>query len=256
MKHIRFTVLLATLLLLTQSGVAAEPTVKICHENEDSFPWLFKDRQGLTVALIQIAERSYGGKVELIPLPWKRCLNEAKNGAIDGILKISYSAERTEFLVYPMTGDKPDANKRLLNDTYSLYRMRGSAAANWDGKSLKIDGLVGAQSGFSVVQQLITLGARVDDAIRSADGNLTKLVNGRVVAVALQTNEGDISITSNPELAGKVEKMAPVLVEKPYFLAFSKQFVATDKTAHQKLWDAIAAARESAEYKDLVKKFK
>lgn len=247
---------LAALGMAATPAIASEPTLKICHENEDSFPWLFKDRVGLTASLIKIAEKTYGGKVELVPLPWKRCLDDAKNGAIDGVLKISFSADRTEFLVYPMAGDKPDASKRLLNDSYSLYRVKGSTAVSWDGKVLKADGAIGAQSGFSVVKQLQTLGARVDDSIRSADANLTKLVGGRVAAVALQTDEGDISLASNAELTGKLEKMTPVLVEKPYFVAFSKQFYAKDKAATQKLWDAIAVARESSEYKDIVKKFK
>ncbi len=241
---------------LSTQALAAEAAIKICHENEDSYPWIFKDRPGLTTSLLKMAEKVYGGKVEVLPLPWKRCQEDAKTGAVDGIVKISHSPERMEFLVYPMAGDKPDASKRLLNDTYSLYRMKGATNANWDGKTLKVDGTVGAQSGFSIVKQLTTLGARVDDGTRSADANLQKLVNARVVAVALQTEEGDISITKNPEVNGKVEKITPVLVEKPYFVAFSKQFYAKDAASAKKFWDAIATARESNEYKDLAKKFK
>lgn len=248
--------LAASLSIVAGSALAAEPAMKICHENEDSYPWIFKDRVGLTTSLLKMAEKIYGGKVEVVGLPWKRCLEDAKSGAIDGVVKISYSADRTAFLVYPMAGDKPDANKRLLIDSYSLYRMKGSTAAAWDGKTLKVDGAVGAQSGFSVVKQLQGLGARVDDGTRSADANLTKLVGGRVAAVALQTEEGDISVASSPEAKDKVERVSPVLVEKPYFVVFSKQFHGKEEAAAKKLWDAIATARESAEYIDLVKKFK
>ena len=256
MKNKTLSLVALSLSLMTASAWAAEPPLKICHENEDSYPWIFKDRAGLTTSLLKMAEKIYGSKVELVALPWKRCLDDAKNGAIDGVVKISFSTDRTEFLVYPMAGDKPDASKRLLNDTYSLYRMKGSIAATWDGKTLKVDGAVGAQSGFSIAKQLTSMGARVDDSVRSADANLTKLVGGRIAAVALQTEEGDISIANNAEANGKVEKLTPVLVEKPYFVAFSKQFYGKEKAAAQKLWDAIGTARESAEYKDLVKKFK
>ena len=256
MKNKTLSLVALSLSLITASALAAEPPLKICHENEDSYPWIFKDRAGLTTSLLKMAEKIYGSKVELVALPWKRCLDDAKNGAIDGVVKISFSTDRTEFLVYPMAGDKPDASKRLLNDTYSLYRMKGSTAATWDGKTLKVDGAVGAQSGFSIAKQLTSMGARVDDSVRSADANLTKLVGGRIAAVALQTEEGDISIANNAEANGKVEKLTPVLVEKPYFVAFSKQFYGKEKAAAQKLWDAIGTARESAEYKDLVKKFK
>src|SRR4051812_37096730 len=134
--------------------------VKVCSENDDSYPWLFKDRPGLTASLLMIAEKKLGGRIELVGLPWKRCLDEVKSGVLDGAVKISYSATRAaELGSYPMAGDKPDASKRLLIDTYSLYRMKGSSVA-WDGTTLKADGPVGAQSGFSVVDLLKGLGMK------------------------------------------------------------------------------------------------
>lgn len=252
----RMLLTLALSLVATPMLCSAESPVRICHENEDSYPWIFRDRVGLTTALLKMAEKTYGAKVEVVPLPWRRCLAEAQSGAVDGVVKISFSPERTGFLVYPMSGDVPDASKRLLIDSYSLYRMKGSTVVSWDGKVLNVTGVVGAQSGFSIVKQLTTLGARVDDGSRPADANLAKLVSGRVVAVALQTEEGDMSVASSPEFNGKIERVTPVLVEKPYFVAFSKQFYARDTAAARKLWDAIASSRESTEYKDLVKNFK
>ncbi len=154
-----------------------------------------------------------------------------------------------------MAGDKPDASKRLLTDSYSLYRLKGTPV-EWDGKVLKVSGSVGAQSGFSVVDQLKTMGAKVDDGSRSADDNLKKLLVGRFVALALQTEEGDTSIETNAEYKGKIEKIKPVLVEKPYFLIFSKAFTTKNPAHVQEVWDAIGKVRESAEYSNLAKTFK
>lgn len=237
-------------------AAADAPVARICHEGEDSYPWILKDRPGLTTSLLKLTEKTLGGRLEVLPLPWKRCLEEAKAGTLDGVVKISYTPERAQDYVYPTTADgQPDASKRLLIDSYSFYRLKGAAVA-WDGKTLKADGAVGAQSGFSVVKQLQGMGARVDDGTRSADDNLKKLVDGRVVAVALQTEEGDISVAAKPEFAAKIERMSPFLVEKPYFVIFSKAFQAKDPAAAKRIWDAIATARESVEYKELVKKFK
>ena len=55
----------------------------------------------------------------------------------------SLQARATELGNYPMAGDKPDANKRLLTDSYSLYRVKGTPV-EWDGKVLKVAGTVGA----------------------------------------------------------------------------------------------------------------
>ena len=54
---------------------------------------------------------------------------------------------------YAMSGDKPEASKRLLTDSYSLYRVNG-APAECDGKVLNVTSSVGAQSGSSIVYQL------------------------------------------------------------------------------------------------------
>ncbi|MES2949642.1 MAG: hypothetical protein V4858_13960 [Pseudomonadota bacterium] len=143
----------------------------------------------------------------------------------------------------------------MLTDSYSLYRVKGTPV-EWDGKVLKVTGSVGAQSGFSVVDQLKTLGAKVDDATRSADDNLKKLLAGRFVALALQTEEGDTSIERDPEFKGKIERIKPVLVEKPYFLMFSKPFTAKNPAYVQEVWDAIGKVRESAEYVNAAKSFK
>lgn len=233
MRALRFA--LAFLLTHSLSCAADKPPIKACTENEDSFPWVLKDRPGLTVLMLRMLEKQVGGKIEVVPLPWKRCMDDVKTGAVDAAFKISYDAARAaELGNYPMSGDKPDASKRLLTDSYSLYRVKG-ALAEWDGKVLKVTGSVGARSGFSVVDQLKGLGAKVDDGTRSAYDNLKKLVAGRFVALALQTDEGDISVENNPEFKGKVERIKPFLVEKPYFLIFSKPFATKNPTYVQEV---------------------
>lgn len=252
------TYLIALTLLAssTASFAADKPTVKACTENEDSYPWVLKDRPGLSIQMLRAVEKQIGAKVEVAPLPWKRCLDEVKSGSMDAAFKISYSPARAaELGNYPMAGDKPDASKRMLTDSYSLYRVKG-VAVDWDGKVLKVAGSVGAQSGFSVVDQLKTLGVRVDDATRSADDNLKKLLAGRIDALALQTEEGDVSIENNPEFKGKLERIKPFLVEKPYFFIFSKQFAAKNPDHVKEVWDAIGRVRDSAEYAATVKSFK
>lgn len=242
--------------LIDSASLASDkPIVHACCENEDSYPWLLKDRPGLTIQLLQMVEKQIGSKIEVVALPWKRCMDDIKNGSVDAAFKLSYSAERAaEFGNYPMLGDKPDPSKRLLTDSYNLYRLKG-ASVEWDGKTIKTSGKVGAQAGFSVVTQLKALGVSVDDGSRSAEINLEKLVNGRFVALALQTNEADTLIQSNVKYRGVVEKINPVLVEKPYFLIFSKAFTAKNPNHVKEVWDAIGKVRESSEYMNLVKTF-
>lgn len=243
--------ILAILLCYHAVSAAAgeKPFLHFCTEDNDSWPWLLKDRVGVTTQHLKLVEKKLGLSMEITPLPWKRCMAELKSGNMDGAFKISYSAARAaEIGTYPMQGDKPDASKRLLTDSYSLYRLKGSNVS-WDGKTLNANGPIGAQTGFSIVEQLKALGATVDEGGRAPGNHLQKLLLGRLAAVALQSDEGDMNIISNPEFRGKIEKVVPVLVEKPYFLIFSRQFYAHHPGYAQQVWDAIEVVRESAEYK-------
>ncbi len=232
------------------------PVLQICTGDDESYPWQFNDRPGVLMHMMRMVEKSVDGKFTIQAKPWKRCLSELNAGQVHAAFKASYSVERAaEGAVYPMVAERPDVDKRLMTDQYSLFRLKGSAV-EWDGKRLTADGIVGAQTGFSVVAQLKSLGATVDDGTRQAPASLQKLLRGRVVAVALQTQEGDTLVARNPEFAANIERIQPVLVEKPYFLVFSRSFFAEHEAHARLIWSAIARVRESTEYKNLLRDFK
>lgn len=231
------------------------PVMKFCHEDVDVYPWVLKDRPGLNVIHMRAVEQKLGIKFEITPLPWRRCQEELREGKVDGIFAASYKTERLEIGHYPMTADKTDATRAMMYDGYSLYRLKGSTA-QWDGSKLSVAGSVGAQPGYSIIDQLKQLGVRVDDGTKTADDNLKKLLGGRVEAVALQTLEGDNSLANNPEFASKVEKVKPPLVDKPFFLMLSKQFVAKYGDFSKDIWKTLAEVRESPDYKAKMSAFK
>jgi polar amino acid transport system substrate-binding protein len=252
----RWLVCLVAALGWGAAGAADKPaSLKFCHEDVDVYPWVLKDRAGLNIAHLKAVEQKLGVKIETQPLPWKRCQEDLREGKVDGIFAASFKTERLEIGVYPMAGDKPDSARAMMYDGYSLYRIKG-ANAQWDGKKLTVSGSVGAQPGYSIVDQLKQLGAKVDEGAKTADDNLKKLIAGRVDAVALQTLEGDNAISTTPEFASKVEKVTPPLVDKPFFLMLSKQFVAKYGDFSKDVWKALADVRESPDYKAKMSAFK
>lgn len=255
MRHPQFVLLLA--LFAIAPAQAAEPApLQICTGDDDAFPWQLNDRPGLALLLMRRVEQRLGLRFVVTPKPWKRCLLELNAGVVDAAFKASYSPERAaEGAVYPMQGDKPDVDKRLLIDSYSLFRLKGSKV-EWDGQQLRADGVLGAQSGFSVVAQLKGMGAQVDDGNRWALATLQKLAAGRIVAAALQTQEGETQLELNPELGARIERIGPVLVEKPYYLVFSRAWYGGHETQARAIWATIAKVRESAEYKAQVRDFR
>lgn len=247
----------AAILLASLTAMAADKpaSVKLCYESEDTYPWVLKDRPGLNIVLLKAVEQKLGVKLELNAQPWKRCQSELKDGVFDGIFSASFKTDRLEIGVYPMVGDKTDDSKAMMMDGYTLYRLKGGSA-KWDGKVLTVAGSVGAQPGYSIIDQLKSLGAKVDDGARSADDNLKKLIAGRVDAVALQSLEGENSLNTNTEFSAKIEKVSPPLVNKPYFLMLSKQFAGQHPEFAKELWNTVAQVRESADFKAKAAAFK
>jgi polar amino acid transport system substrate-binding protein len=255
MRRLMLAAAIATLSTLPALAADKPASVKLCYDNVDVYPWVVGGNKGLNITHLRMVEQKVGIKFELVSVPWKRCLNDMKQGTVDGAFAASFKPDRLELGVYPGGGDKPDTSKMMMMDGYTLYKAKGSPVT-FDGKTISnLKEAVGAQAGYSIVDQLKAMGVRVDDGTRSADDTLRKLVAGRLSAAALLTLEGDESI-KQAEFADKVEKVSPPLVEKPYYLIFSKQFYARYKDFANNVWDQIAAVRESPEFKKAVREFK
>ncbi|TDP59695.1 substrate-binding periplasmic protein [Roseateles toxinivorans] len=223
--------------------------VSICHENEDAFPWLLKAKPGYSQIMIQHLEKQLGVPVKLVAMPWKQCLAELKSGAVDAAMNASFSKDRAEFAHYPMKMDgDADATKRMYRTSYALYKAKG-AAVSWDGQKLSTAGTVGAQTGFSIVNQLKELGVKVEDSSPTADELLGRVASGRYVAAALQTTEAENTLAGNAALGPKLERLNPALVEKAYYTIFSKPFFAKHGQTARDVWRLEAKIRESAEFK-------
>jgi polar amino acid transport system substrate-binding protein len=231
-------------------------SMKLCYEKEDIHPGVLKAKPALKIVLIGAIEKKLGIKFELAALPWKRCLDELKAGSFDGIVAASFKPDRLELGTFPMVAGKPDETKAMMFGGYTLYRLKGSNLAQWDGKTLAVKGSIGAQPGYSIIDQIKGLGGKVDDGTRTAEDNLRKLLAGRVAAVALQTLEGENLVNNNPEFSGKIEKVSPALVNKPSYLMLSKQFVAKHGDFSKTVWNAAEQVRESAEFKASAGSFK
>ncbi|WP_111809421.1 substrate-binding periplasmic protein [Aeromonas allosaccharophila] len=240
--------LFIALLLPATGGAAPAFTLRTCLENSDSYPWLLQSGEGIVQYHLKAVATALNAEIELTPLPWKRCLSQVSSGQMDAAIKMSYSVERaTKVGVYPMRGGKPDPAKRLLTESYSLYQLKGGKS-QWDGTTLRVKGMVAAQSGFSIVDLLLAAGAEVDDSSRDPLIMLKKLVMDRAQATAIQTEVADSILAAHPELQARIERLSPVLVEKPYYLVFSHHFYQAHPQQSRQVWDAIEQVRDSAAY--------
>lgn len=250
------SLLLIVFMLATQAATARPASLVFCHEDQDSFPWVLKERPGLNVLLVRQLEREVGVPIKLVALPWKRCLAELAANSVDGAFAASFKAERLEMGRYPTGKDgKPDPALRLHMSSYSLYRARGSSL-HWNGSRLEnLNGAIGSLAGHSIIDVLREMGAQVDDRSKSPVETLRKVAMGRLQGAVLQTSRVTHLLASNPDLAATIERDPTVLDERPYFLMLSFRLVEQQPTFSDSLWKQIEKVRESSQFRRTEQEF-
>ena len=242
--------LLGALLLLPALPASAIETMVFCMEKSDVRPWRTQDGGGLNIELLNRVARRLGVRFEYRGMPWKRCLAELKANNVSGTIGASFKPDRLEIGAYP-GGATPDISKRLNTDRYVLLKKKGTRL-DWDGKAFRgLDGPVGIQLGYSVGDQLRELGASVDEGAQKPVELARKLAAGRLAAAAMLDGEVDALFEADPALAAQLEEHPVPLVQKPYFLMLSYDFVNNRRELSTKIWNTIEEVRKGPEYQKL-----
>lgn len=253
MKRRLFSV--SSLLLLGASAAAAaEPPLRICIDEAPQAPWRVADRDGrlrgngLEFMFLKLLGEK-GWDLRLLVRPWKRCLSDAREGAVDLIMAVSYTADRSAYLRYPMKEGLPDAAQALRHDAYSLL-VPAQAEVQWDGLHLQLPGgrLVGVQSGYSVALNVKALGYLPDESSRTALGTLERLLKGQVQAAVVQRSEALYLMRSQPELARRLRVLEPELTVRVYYLGAARAFADGQPDRWAALQQAAVAVRNTPEY--------
>ena len=201
---------------------------------------------GFQVDLIREIFRRVGRPVTIEFLPWARCIEEAKNGEVDGIFSIFKTPERESYLLY---------------GAESLQQMPISFFAR-KGAGIRFDGDVAAMARYRIgVVNKTFNGPRVAQAIAAgslkdfSDSNsfetiVRMLAHGRVDLVVgfAQAVSG---AAATEKLSGKIEELAPPVDVIPGFLAFTRKrdFAEMDRAVDK----ALSAIRADGTYESIAR---
>ncbi len=234
------------------SGLSAEEnTIRLGYSDSEAFPYQISDDRnppGIAFEIISEAAKQTGIKIIYVKLPNKRVQNSLKDGAvIDGAFMFSYDESRNVNGVYPSINGKPDGSKRIATLSYYIYKKKGSSL-NWDGKNFSginfadTTNSIGANSGYSVVNDLLKKGVSVDDGSKTTEQNFLKLQTGRISGFAHQDLVADNYLLSK-KING-IEKLLKPFIQKNYFLMFSHQYYNNNRQTAEKLWNKIGEIRD------------
>jgi len=257
--------MLLSILLLLMAGLsvpllAQEKLVLSCEDKEE-FPNFLGNstdidwkNPGIVPEMLKMVEKKVGVKFDFRRTAWKRALEvDLKDNITQGLFTASYKKEREEFGAYPMKDGKADVSKSFYTTTYVFYKAKNSAAT-WDGKELKnLKGNIGFPRGYSIGADLKDKGYGVEESDYALN-DLKKIAAGRIEICAELEMQADNILENNPDLAAKIEKVALPIVNKPYYLMLSKQFISKNPALADKIWTAIGEVRES-DYKKLLLKY-
>lgn len=238
----------ALLCLLGTTGVQAdELALRLGYSDKESAIFLVGDgatipeRPGIAVEMVETAAKACGVAVSFARYPGGRLLALAGENTIDGVVMLSYNRERLAIAAYPMKGSAADPDFQIASLSYAFY-VRADSEIGWDG--MEITGLakpVGANLGWSIVDDLKKDGLAVEPAKDTAN-NFNKLLGERIDAVATHTTIGDAYLAHHG-LAGKVKRLEPPISTKPYYLVLSRAWHDSHPAASQCLWQSIADQR-------------
>ncbi|QDQ28877.1 hypothetical protein FNU76_22385 [Chitinimonas arctica] len=242
-------ILATALLLAAGSASATESAWRFCHEDNETYPWILKEREGLYVTLTRLAAKRADVQIELVKLPWKRCMAEVKSGVMDGVLGAGFLPERCEIGAYPGEQPcKPDPMLRLYIDRFLIYYNK-QRPLSWDGRKLSgYKRRIAVQPGFVVSRLLKEMGVPVDESDKEPYQILRKVSAGMVEGAILQGPVADPLLKDVADFGATIERLPMAFQEYPTWLMMSHQRYKADPKRARALWLAYSQARDSAEY--------
>ena len=156
--------------------------------------------------------------------------------------------------VYPMKNEKVDESRRLLSQTYYIYKHEDSPL-EWDGKSFShLKGVLGTIIGFSINKDLEKKGLQVEEA-PSVLANLLKLKHGRLAAVINYDSQTDVAIDEFKEDFSVIKKLEIPFIKKFKYLMFSHGFNKQNRALVQNIWDGLERIRVSGELNKIAERY-
>ena len=220
--------------------------------SNEVYPLLYRGEEGSLSGylhdLVVEAARRAGFPAEIRMMPWPRCVEETRNGNIDGLFVIFRTAERETFLSF--------TNEVLMVQKLCFFARRDSG--------IHFDGQLGSLSGYRIAAaNKVSYGRAFDAAV--GDGTLRRielvsgpevmvrmLLGGRVDLFVLHDLEG-FGMLRKLGAEDKVTILSPPLDEVSGYLAFTR---ARDLTPLVPAFDeALASMRRDGAYQQLYSRY-
>lgn len=228
---------------------AEDPPLKFCYVDHSMSPWVIGTNQGLVISAIRKAEKELHQTFELVRLPWKRCLNEVKEGRIQAAIGASYLKERASWGSYPTTAQgRLNKDLRLFNASFYLYKRVGSEVRWHDQQLMNLEQQhIGIQLGYSVGRELEKHGYPIT-YLPASDDLVNAFRSGELDFIVLESSEAKRIISTAPSLKNTIIRDDEPIMVAEQFLLFNTNYYLAHQAQVNTIWETLARIRKSRAY--------
>jgi len=252
-QSVVIAIVLAIALAFPSPACSSAAKLLLATDDTPGNPWIMgggsqfdPQRPGIEIELYRLMAARLNIRLEMVRIPWKRCLSELKLGRLDGIFPASFKPERLSLGVYPMRDGRVDPFRKSRDSAYFLY-IRKSSPLGWDGQRfvnlhLMDRRTIGVPLGWSIASDLRRMEIDLLEKPRPTD--LLEILNrGGIAGVVCLDTVTDTYISQKPDRFNQIRKTDPAVAKKAYYLMLSQPFVSRNPALAEKIWDTIAAIK-------------
>jgi hypothetical protein len=242
---LRLLVLGLGLLALQAGAVDSVETLNLCITSEPHPPFSDPRKETPIQQRIRTAAATQGFAVAYHVLPWRRCMQKAHGGQMDGAVGLGAHSALAEGMLQPLQDGEPDKRRALGYMPFVLVRRTGERV-DWDGQRLHhlegpvlIIGLVD-----QIKYELNQRGIAFRDSARGPFELARMLLAGRG-NLALDTQGRVNKVLAQPEFAGRLEVLEKPMGGSLGMLVIAPPRYKRDPQRIEALWDEYARLREA-----------
>jgi polar amino acid transport system substrate-binding protein len=212
---IKSILLLLIMLWIPAQGIAGEKHVILTSAEFPPYCGEQLESPGVVVEVIVEAYKRVGYTVEIQYRPWKRALEEAKEGAYDGTFTLWHTTEREQWFLFSESLEVPNQ--------ISLLKRKGEDIPFNTLEDLK-PYTIGIVRGYANPPEFENATYLQKEEVKEDVFNLKKLLGKRIDLVLIDKGVGMFLMKNQfPESQDAVEWLEPPLQVIPQYLGISKK---------------------------------
>lgn len=224
------------------AGSGPQPiSLRFCYEDKQLLPYYTGNSAavsaapGATIEHLQQVTAAAGISLELVRMPWLRCLQQLADNQIDALVA-SYSTEREHYTMYPRSDDgKPDPSRAINTNALCLaHRFDTDLAAKIANTAAKLT--IARPYGY---KSLPLAGHALLVGAHSPEQALELVVSGRVDATTVTCQLNGLAANKHEIDTLPVKIHQPPVYFAEGYLMLSKQFYQQYPAVSERIWQLL-----------------